>query len=87
VRGAIPTLDERTFILRFTIAADAVDDEGDDEAGERAVGEWEARVKPELIRALFTQLRSLPHWRAHVRNRGIDPLDEIEIVLQRRANS
>jgi hypothetical protein len=33
---------------------------------------------------VFGQLRAVPGWSAHVRNRGVSPLDEIEIVAVRR---
>jgi len=77
---------EKTFTLRFSVSADipaAVwdDDDFEDDAWST---EWEVGVKPGLIRAVFAYLRSCPDWEAHVRNRGISPTDEIEIVAQRR---
>ena len=76
---------EKTFTVRFTISAAIPevlleDDDFDEDAWRQ---EWEVRVKPGLIRAIFSHLRSVPDWEAHIRNRGVSPLDEIEIVAQR----
>jgi len=77
---------ERPFTLRFSLTADVPDALlADDDFEEDAwLNEWELSIKPGLIRAVFTHLRSFPNWQAHVRNRGISPLDEIEIVVARR---
>jgi len=81
--------EERTFNLRFSLrtaprVAEIDDDELDEDAWLR---EWEAVVKPGLIRAVFAHLRSFDAWQAHVRNRGIPPGDEIEIVCTRRLDT
>ena len=77
---------EKTFNLRFSLTADIPAELWDDEDFEEDawLNEWEAAVKPGLVRAVFTHLRSFPNWHAHVRNRGVSPLDEIEIVVERR---
>ncbi len=76
---------EKTFTLRFTLTADIPaalwEDEDFDENG--WLDEWEMAIKPGLLRAVFAHLRSFPDWHAHIRNRGISPLDEIEVVVQR----
>ncbi len=76
---------DKTFVIRFSLTADIPDAlwEDDDFDEDTWLEEWEAGIKPGLIRAMFTHLRSFPNWEAHIRNRGISPLDEIEIVLQR----
>ena len=76
---------DKTFVIRFSLTANIPDALWDDEdfEGNEWLGEWEAAIKPGLIRAIFSHLRSFPDWEAHVRNRGISPLDEIEIVMQR----
>ncbi len=76
---------ERSFNLRFSLSAKIPatlfeDDEFDENAW---LDEWEVAIKPGLIRALFSHLRSFPSWEAHIRNRGMSPLDEIEIVCTR----
>ena len=77
---------EKTFNIRFSLTADIPQALWDDEDFEEDqwLNEWEAAIKPGLIRAVFTHLRSFPDWEAHVRNRGVSPLDEIEIAVQRR---
>ncbi len=78
--------DEKDFTLRFSLTAaipDALWEDDDFEEGDWP-NEWEAHIKPGLIRAVFTHLRSFPGWEAHIRNRGISPRDEIEIVVERR---
>jgi hypothetical protein len=80
------TTRERTFTMRFSLSAtipEALwdDDRFDEDAW---LKEWETQLKPGLIHTVFTHLRSVPNWHAHVRNRGISPDDEIEIVVERR---
>ena len=76
---------EKTFTIRFSLAAKIPETlwENDDFEEDDWLTEWEARIKPALIRAVFGHLRSFPNWEAHIRNRGISPLDEIEIALER----
>ena len=76
---------DKTFCIRFSLTADIPDAlwEDDDFNEDGWLDEWEAAIKPGLIRAVFSHLRSFPNWEAHIRNRGISPLDEIEIALQR----
>jgi len=77
---------EKTFLLRFTLEAqipEALFEEEDFEE-DAWLDEWEVEIKPGLIRAVFAQLRATPAWSARVRNRGVSPLDEIEIVVTRR---
>jgi hypothetical protein len=76
---------EKTFTIRFSLTADIPDALWEDDEFEEDswLDEWEGAIKPGLIRALFSHVRSFPNWEAHIRNRGISPLDEIEIALQR----
>lgn len=76
---------EKTFTLRFSLTADIPEEflEDDDFDEEQWLNEWEVAIKPGLIRAVFSHLRSFPGWEAHVRNRGVSPLEEIEIAAQR----
>jgi hypothetical protein len=77
---------ERTFNLRLSIVGEFDETSAEDDAldGDAWLAEWEAAIKPELIRAVFTHLRSFPAWHARVRNRGLAPTDEVEIVVTRR---
>ena len=76
---------DKTFVMRFSLVANIPDGlwEDDEFEADEWLSEWEAAIKPGLIRAIFSHLRSFPNWEAHVRNRGISPLDQIEIVLER----
>jgi hypothetical protein len=76
---------EKTFILRFSLAAVIPDEllEDDDFDDAAWLAEWETAVKPRLIRHLFSELRAFPQWQARVRNRGIAPEDEVEVVVTR----
>jgi hypothetical protein len=77
--------DESTFLLRFSVRAvvpDALLDDDDFDEREHLV-EWEQRVKPAVVRAVFEALRAHLEWSAHVRNRGASVEDEIEIVVER----
>jgi len=80
---------EKTFNLRFTIAAEIPPEflEDDDFDENAWLAEWEHSLKPRLIRIVFSELRSFADWEARIRNRGISPEDEVEIVVTRRYDS
>jgi hypothetical protein len=75
--------EEKAFTFRFSLEASFPDDYEGDEEHHTWVQEWEARIKPDLLKVLFESLRQHQSWQAHVRNRGKSPADEIEIVLAR----
>jgi hypothetical protein len=75
--------EEKTFTLRFSLEASFPDDYEGDEENQAWVREWETRIKPDLVKALFESLRQHRSWQTYVRNRGKSPDDEIEIVLAR----
>ncbi len=75
--------EEKTFTVRFSLEVSFSDDY-DGEADQQGwVREWEAVMKPDVIKTVFESLRQHPAWAAHVRNRGKSSSDEIEIVLTR----
>ena len=76
---------EKTFTIRFSLNATIPEALWDDDRFEEEewLNEWEAQIKPGLIRTVFAHLRSFPDWQVHARNRGISPEDEIEIVVER----
>jgi len=75
--------EEKTFTLRFSLEASFPDDYEGDEEAQAWVREWEAHIKPDLLKVLFESLRQHKAWQTHVRNRGKSSADEIEIVLLR----
>ncbi|HXX73712.1 MAG TPA: hypothetical protein VEI50_01120 [Nitrospiraceae bacterium] len=75
--------EEKTFTLHFSLEAAFPDEYEGDEDHMVWTRDWESRVKPDVIKALFASLRQHPGWNAHIRNRGKSPIDEIEIVLSR----
>lgn len=76
---------EKTFNIRFSLTTDIPEALWEDEDFEEDewLNEWEASIKPDLIRVVFSHLRRFPNWDARIRNRGISALDEIEVVLRR----
>jgi hypothetical protein len=75
--------EEKTFTLRFSLEASFQEDyEGEDDHL-AWVHEWESRIKPQVLKQVFESLRQQPGWTSHIRNRGVSPADEIEIVLER----
>jgi len=82
VRGPIH-VEEKSFRLRFSLEASFPEDYDGEEDEFAWVREWEARIKPQLLKNVFDSLRQHPAWNAHIRNRGISPAEEIEIVLSR----
>lgn len=75
--------EEKTFVLRFTLEASFPDEYEGDEDANAWLREWEARIKPDLLKRVFESLRRHSGWTSHVRNRGLSPSDEIEVVLVR----
>jgi hypothetical protein len=81
----MPDSNERTFIVRFSLSAEIPAEAWEDEdfTGDEWLNEWEAQIKPGLIRTVFAHLRKFAGWNCHIRNRGVSPLDEIEIVMKK----
>ena len=75
--------EDKTFALRFTLEASFPDEYAGDEDERNWVREWEATIKPQLIKSVFESLRRHGGWTSRIRNRGVSPADEIEIVLTR----
>jgi hypothetical protein len=75
--------EEQSFTLRFSLEASFPDDYDGDEDQRAWTGEWEARIKPEILKTVFESLRRHPGWAAHIRNRGKSALDEIEVVVEK----
>jgi hypothetical protein len=75
--------EEKTFALHFTLEASFPDEYAGDEDERNWVREWEAKIKPQLIKSVFESLRRHGGWTSHIRNRGVSPADAIEIVLTR----
>ena len=75
--------EEKTFNLRFTLEASFPDDYEGDEDQQAWVREWESHMKPQILKQVFESIRHHPAWSARIRNRGISPVDEIEVVITR----
>ncbi len=73
--------EDKSFNFRISLEANFPEDYAGEEDNYAWLQEWERLVKPELLKVLFDSLRRHPSWSAHVRNRGLSPLDEIEIAL------
>ena len=74
--------EEKTFVLRFSLAKQFPDDDESEDDNYEWLAEWDRDLKPRLIQAVFAVLRSSGNWNSHVRNRGRSPDDEIEIVVE-----
>lgn len=75
--------EDKTFTLRFSLEATFPDDYEGEEDEYAWLADWETHVKPQLLKILFESIRESRTWKAHVRNRGKSPLDEVEVVLTR----
>jgi hypothetical protein len=73
--------EEVSFNIRFSLEAKFPEDYEEDEDALVWVRDWDARVKPDVMKAIFQTLRHFPEWSAHIRNRGMAATDEIEIAL------
>ncbi|PJA78113.1 MAG: hypothetical protein CO149_05790 [Nitrospirae bacterium CG_4_9_14_3_um_filter_51_5] len=75
--------EEQSFNLRFSLEARFPDEyEGEDDES-AWLAQWEAQVKPDIVKSIFRALEQYPDWVARFRNRGMAATDEIEIVLQK----
>ena len=79
--------EEKTFNIRFHLEAQFPDEYNGDEDSHAWEYDWETRIKPEIIKAVFQALRNTPSWLSHVRNRGWSATDEIEIVMTKVFNN
>ena len=75
--------EDSTFALRFSLEASFPEEYEGNQDNHAWTREWEAQVKPEVLKAVFDTLRRFPTWSSRVRNRGRSPQDEIEVVLQK----
>ncbi len=75
--------EDKAFTLRFSLEASFPDEYEGEEDERRWLKEWEQRIKPEMIKAVFDSLRRHPGWKTHIRNRGASPLDEVEIAMEK----
>ncbi len=73
--------EEKTFNLRFSLEAHFPENYEGDEDAYAWLRDWETRVKPDLLKTIFSSLRGYPSWAAHVRNRGVASTEEVEIVM------
>ncbi len=73
--------EEKSFNFRFNLEVTFPEDYDGQEDEYAWLHDWEARVKPDLLKTIFDSLRRHPSWIVRVRNRGISPLDEIEIAM------
>ena len=75
--------EEKTFTFRFSLEANFPDDYEGREDEYAWLHDWEARMKPELLKHIVDLLRQYPSWNVHVRNRGIPSTEEIEIAMEK----
>lgn len=73
--------EDKVFNLRFSLEVQFPEDYEGDEDNLAWLHDWEARIKPDLLKVIFGELRKYPMWSARVRNRGMSALDEVEIAL------
>ena len=75
--------EDQTFHIRFSLEATFPDNyEGEDD--ERVwLKQWEAQVKPDIVKSIFHTLERYPEWAARFRNRGMAATEEIEIVIEK----
>jgi hypothetical protein len=75
--------EEESFNLRFSLEAKFPADY-DGEEDERAwLKQWEAQIKPDIVKSIFQALERYPNWAGRFRNRGMAATEEIEIVLEK----
>jgi hypothetical protein len=83
VYGGVMFHEEKTFTFRFNLDAAFPEDYDGDADNHAWLQEWDKQIKPELLKVVFESLRRHHSWNVHVRNRGISPLDEIEVAMEK----
>jgi hypothetical protein len=73
--------EEKAFRLQFALEATFPDDYEGEQDNYAWLQDWEREIKPEVLKLIFDALRRHSSWKIHVRNRGVSPLDEIEIAM------
>lgn len=73
--------EEKAFRVKFNLEAEFPEDYEGEQDDYGWLQEWERQIKPELLKLIFDALRRHSSWKVHVRNRGLSPLDEIEIAM------
>ena len=73
--------EETVFNIRFNLEVQFPEDYDGEEDNMVWIQDWEARIKPDLLKTIFSELRKYPLWSARVRNRGKSVSDEVEIAL------
>ena len=79
--------EEKTFHIRFNLEAKFPEDYDGDEDDYAWMRDWEIRVKPDLLKVIYNELRRYPSWSTHVRNRGMATTEEVEIALVKEFSS
>jgi hypothetical protein len=75
--------EEESFNLRFSLEAKFPDDYDGEEDERVWLKQWEAQIKPDIVKSIFQALERYPDWAARFRNRGMAATEEIEIVLEK----
>jgi hypothetical protein len=75
--------EEESFNLRFSLEAKFPDDYDGEEDERVWLKQWEAQIKPDIVKSVFQALERYPDWAARFRNRGMAATEEIEIVLEK----
>jgi hypothetical protein len=76
-----PYREERTFVVRFTVAAEFPEDYAGDEDGFEWAKEWNEALRPGVVKAVLRELRTHPRFRARIASRGADPDREVEVAV------
>jgi DNA modification methylase len=83
VKEARRMQEEKAFRIKFNLEAEFPEDYEGEQDDYAWLQEWERQIKPDVLKLIFDALRRHSSWKVHVRNRGLSPLDEIEIVMVR----
>jgi hypothetical protein len=74
--------EEASFTVRIELSAEFGDDYEGEEDGNAWLQRWRARVAPQVVKAIFDQLRAEPGFTAVPASRGKNPEDELEIAVR-----
>jgi hypothetical protein len=75
--------EERDFTLRLHLSAEFPADYDGDDDGFAWHEDFQARVRPRIVAAVFAALAAVPGFRAVAAPRGADPEDGVDLEVSR----
>lgn len=77
-------IEEKEFVLRFTVTAQFGDDEDPEDDDYAWAAKWDEQVRSAVLQSVFAALKGQKAFDFRVLNRGKSPDEEVELLLELR---